>query len=171
MTRRMRQGLKRPRSLHGRPDQYQLKQLMMKHLLVILFTHCKWGYPTFFKQQLLCVSLPYYYISYAHSFCTKAANKAHEEWNEEKEKICVTFIEKDGEEMHMKVPIGMSMLEATLENDIDIEGACEGLCACSTCHVIVQDMEYYNKLEDPTDEENEMLDLAFGLSEKYVPLP
>ncbi len=32
-------------------------------------------------------------------------------------------------------------------------------------------MEYYNKLEDPTDEENDMLDLAFGLSEKYVPLP
>uniref|UniRef100_A0A2N9EDG8 2Fe-2S ferredoxin-type domain-containing protein n=1 Tax=Fagus sylvatica TaxID=28930 RepID=A0A2N9EDG8_FAGSY len=66
----------------------------------------------------------------------------------------------------MKVPIGMSMLEAALENDIDIEGACEGSCACSTCHVIVQDMEYYNKLEDPTDEENDMLDLAFGLSEK-----
>jgi hypothetical protein len=34
----------------------------------------------------------------------------------------VTFIEKDGEEKHMKVPIGMSMLEAALENDIDIEG-------------------------------------------------
>ena len=31
-------------------------------------------------------------------------------------------------------------------------------------------MEYYNKLEDPTDEENDMLDLAFGLTEKYIPL-
>ena len=33
-----------------------------------------------------------------------------------------------------------------------------------------QDMEYYNKLEDPTDEENDMLDLAFGLTQKYIPL-
>ena len=32
-------------------------------------------------------------------------------------------------------------------------------------------MEYYNKLEDPTDEENDMLDLAFGLTEKYIPPP
>ncbi|KAK3221132.1 hypothetical protein Dsin_015102 [Dipteronia sinensis] len=46
-----------------------------------------------------------------------------------------------------------------------ISGACEGSLACSTCHVIVMDMDYYNKLEDPTDEENDMLDLAFGLTE------
>lgn len=32
----------------------------------------------------------------------------------------------------------------------------------------LQDLEYYNKLEDPTDEENDMLDLAFGLSETWV---
>ncbi|PQM42627.1 Electron transfer protein 21 [Prunus yedoensis var. nudiflora] len=59
----------------------------------------------------------------------------------------------------------MSMLEAAHENDIDLEGACEGSLACSTCHVIVMDMDHYNKLEDPTDEENDMLDLAFGLTE------
>ncbi|KAK0595511.1 hypothetical protein LWI29_007384 [Acer saccharum] len=47
----------------------------------------------------------------------------------------------------------------------DEDGACEGSLACSTCHVIVMDMDYYNKLEDPTDEENDMLDLAFGLTE------
>ncbi|XP_057432422.1 adrenodoxin-like protein 1, mitochondrial [Lotus japonicus] len=43
-----------------------------------------------------------------------------------------------------------------------LAGACEGSLACSTCHVIVMDVEQYNKLEDPTDEENDMLDLAFG---------
>nr|GMD64743.1 adrenodoxin-like protein 2, mitochondrial isoform X1 [Ipomoea batatas] len=72
---------------------------------------------------------------------------------------------KDGEEQQIKVPLGMSMLEAAHENDIELEGACEGSLACSTCHVIVMDMEYYNKLEDPEDEENDMLDLAFGLTE------
>ncbi|XP_052119095.1 adrenodoxin-like protein 2, mitochondrial [Arachis duranensis] len=79
--------------------------------------------------------------------------------------ISVTFVDKDGEEQHIRVPVGMSMLEAAHENDIELEGACEGSLACSTCHVIVMDVEYYNKLEDPTDEENDMLDLAFGLSE------
>ncbi len=36
--------------------------------------------------------------------------------------------------------------------------------ACSTCHVIVEP-SYFDKLEEPTDEENDMLDLAFGLEE------
>ncbi|XP_020527908.1 adrenodoxin-like protein 2, mitochondrial isoform X2 [Amborella trichopoda] len=83
----------------------------------------------------------------------------------EKEKITVTFVDKDGEEKQIKVPVGMSMLEAAHENDIELEGACEGSLACSTCHVIVMDVDYYNKLEDPADEENDMLDLAFGLTE------
>jgi len=82
----------------------------------------------------------------------------------------VTFVDKDGEEklVKVKVPLGMSMLEAAHENDIELEGACEGSLACSTCHVIVMDVNYYNKMEDPVDEENDMLDLAFGLTETYV---
>lgn len=100
-----------------------------------------------------------------HSFSTAAAGEASEGGGEPNEKICVTFVDKDGDEKLVKVPIGMSMLEAAHENDIELEGACEGSLACSTCHVIVMDVEYYNKLEDPTDEENDMLDLAFGLTE------
>lgn len=46
-------------------------------------------------------------------------------------------------------------------------GACEGSLACSTCHVIVEDQELYDKLEEPEDDENDMLDLAFGLTETY----
>jgi hypothetical protein len=35
-----------------------------------------------------------------------------------------------------------------------------------TCtSILIQDVNYYNKLEEPTDEENDMLDLAFGLTE------
>ncbi|KAI5650823.1 hypothetical protein M9H77_36828 [Catharanthus roseus] len=99
-------------------------------------------------------------------FCTTAAaEKNLEKDDKDTEKISVTFVDKDGEEKQIKVPVGMSMLEAAHENDIDLEGACEGSLACSTCHVIVMDVEQYNKLEDPTDEENDMLDLAFGLTE------
>lgn len=98
-------------------------------------------------------------------FCTTATADSSKDGNEEKETINVTFVETDGEEKHVKVPVGTSMLEAAHENDIELEGACEGSCACSTCHVIVMDMDYYNRLPDPTDEENDMLDLAFGLTE------
>ncbi|XP_024025929.1 uncharacterized protein LOC21397621 isoform X2 [Morus notabilis] len=100
-----------------------------------------------------------------HHFSSAATKDSSEEGSEEKQTISVTFVDKDGEEKHIKVPIGNSMLEAAHENDIELEGACEGSLACSTCHVIVMDVEYYNKLEDPTDEENDMLDLAFGLTE------
>ncbi|PON83721.1 Adrenodoxin [Trema orientale] len=100
-----------------------------------------------------------------HHFSSVTDSSPSEERNDQEKEISVTFVDKDGEEKHIKVPIGMSMLEAAHENDIELEGACEGSLACSTCHVIVMDVEYYNKLEDPTDEENDMLDLAFGLTE------
>ncbi|KAI3777927.1 hypothetical protein L1987_47730 [Smallanthus sonchifolius] len=95
-------------------------------------------------------------------FSTTATGNSQE--NNENPKVSVTFFDKDGEQ-EIKVPVGMSMLEAAHENDIELEGACEGSLACSTCHLIVLDVEQYNKLEDPTDEENDMLDLAFGLTE------
>ncbi|KAJ7299182.1 hypothetical protein O6H91_Y284400 [Diphasiastrum complanatum] len=79
--------------------------------------------------------------------------------------ISVTFVDKDGDEKIINAPIGISMLEAAHENDVELEGACEGSLACSTCHVIVMDEDYYGKLPEPADEENDMLDLAFGLTE------
>jgi ferredoxin len=46
-----------------------------------------------------------------------------------------------------------------------MEGACGGSCACSTCHVIVENEALYDKMAEPDDDENDMLDLAFGLTE------
>ena len=62
------------------------------------------------------------------------------------------------------IPIGISILEAAHSNDIDLEGACESSLACSTCHVILED-DIYDKLTEPNDDEYDMLDLAFGLTE------
>ncbi|XP_066390294.1 uncharacterized protein [Miscanthus floridulus] len=99
-------------------------------------------------------------------FCsaTNATATGSDSNNKPKAKISVTFVCKDGEEKLVEVPIGMSMLEAAHENDRELEGACEGSLACSTCHVIVMDVNFYNKLEDPVEEENDMLHLAFGLT-------
>ncbi|KAI8144603.1 2Fe-2S ferredoxin-type domain-containing protein [Fennellomyces sp. T-0311] len=76
----------------------------------------------------------------------------------------VNFIMPDGEEISVKAVEGDTMLDLAQRYDIDLECACEGSLACSTCHVILEP-EYYDKMEEPTDEENDMLDLAFGLTE------
>ncbi|KAF9366714.1 hypothetical protein BGX34_009552 [Mortierella sp. NVP85] len=76
----------------------------------------------------------------------------------------VNFIMQDGEEISVQAHEGESLLDVAWANDIDIEGACEASLACSTCHLIL-DPESFSKLEEPTDEENDMLDLAFGLTD------
>lgn len=75
----------------------------------------------------------------------------------------MTFIVQNGERVEINAPEGLSLLEIARKHDIDIEGACEGSLACSTCHVIV-DAEDFERLEDPTEDEEDMLDLAFGLT-------
>jgi 2Fe-2S ferredoxin len=75
----------------------------------------------------------------------------------------ITFVHADGKRLEVDAPVGLSVLEVARRNDIDIEGACEGSLACSTCHVIV-DGEDYVRLPDATEDEEDMLDLAFGLT-------
>ncbi len=78
------------------------------------------------------------------------------------ETVKIIFIEK-GERKEFQVPVGTTVLEAAHNNDINLEGACEGSLACSTCHVVV-DKKYYDMLESPSEDEEDMLDLAFGLT-------
>ena len=75
--------------------------------------------------------------------------------------VKITFIEEDGAETLIKAPIGLSILEVAHQNNIDLEGACEGSLACSTCHVLI-DEDYYDLLPEPSAEEEDMLDLAFN---------
>jgi ferredoxin len=76
--------------------------------------------------------------------------------------ISVTFVGADGKETSATGDAGMSVLQLAQEVGLDIEGACEGNMACSTCHVIV-DKEFFPKLPEASDEEEDMLDLASGL--------
>jgi 2Fe-2S ferredoxin len=75
----------------------------------------------------------------------------------------MTFIKADGDRVTVEAPIGLSVLEIAHRNGIDLEGACEGSLACSTCHVIVE-QEWYDVLAEATEDEEDMLDLAFGLT-------
>ena len=75
----------------------------------------------------------------------------------------MTFIDREGQRHLVDAPVGLSVLEIAHRNKIDIEGACEGSLACSTCHVIV-DPDWYDLLKEATEDEEDMLDLAFGLT-------
>lgn len=75
----------------------------------------------------------------------------------------MVFIERDGNHKEVEAPLGLSVLEIAQRNNIDIEGACEGSLACATCHVVI-DPDWYDKLNEASEDEEDMLDLAFGLT-------
>ena len=75
----------------------------------------------------------------------------------------ITFIEPDGKEKIVEAEHGLSLLEVAHNNGIDLEGACEGSLACSTCHIVVE-KSFFESLPEPSEEEEDMLDLAFGLT-------
>ena len=58
-------------------------------------------------------------------------------------------------------PVGKTICDFLLEENIDIEHACEKSCACTTCHVIVR--QGLNSLGEASDTEEDMLDKAWGL--------
>ena len=103
-------------------------------------------------------------------------------------RVRFSYIAKDGSEIPVVAKVGQNLLRVAQRNDVELEGACEcivthrnvrlsgeilGWClgecsiACSTCHVILEP-EVYDVLEEPTEDEEDMLDMAFGLTETYV---
>ena len=75
----------------------------------------------------------------------------------------MTFIEPDGTRREVEAPLGLSVLEIAHKNSLDLEGACEGSLACSTCHVVIEP-EWFDVLPDAQEDEEDMLDLPFGLT-------
>lgn len=56
---------------------------------------------------------------------------------------------------------GVSICDTLLDNGVDIDHACDKVCACTTCHVIVR--EGYNSLAPAEENEEDLLDKAWGL--------
>ena len=76
----------------------------------------------------------------------------------------IVFISADGKQRtEVEAPVGASVLEVAHRHKIDIEGACEGSLACATCHIIVEPA-FYKALPAAGIDEQDMLDLAFGLT-------
>ena len=78
--------------------------------------------------------------------------------------VKITFVEEQGETTECEAELGETLLDVALDNDVEIEGACGGELACSTCHIIMK-QEDFDRLEEPDEEEEDMLDLAWGLTD------
>jgi ferredoxin len=85
--------------------------------------------------------------------------------------IDVTYIEPSGESVPLRIKKSEnkdeSLMTLAVKNQVDMEGSCDGQLACSTCHCILSQEDYdaFMKLKPPTDEELDMLDTAFGLTQ------
>lgn len=79
------------------------------------------------------------------------------------ERISLHFHKHDGSLLKsVQARVGASILDAAHANNIDIEGACGGQCACATCHVYIPENLYAKHPASATDEQD-MLDLAQDL--------
>lgn len=82
------------------------------------------------------------------------------------EQLTITFLKPDGKRITVKADQDKSLYDAVIDNNVDIDGfgACEGTLCCTTCHLIFKQSDY-EKVGPPSDEELDMLDLAYGLSD------
>uniref|UniRef100_A0A182MST1 2Fe-2S ferredoxin-type domain-containing protein n=1 Tax=Anopheles culicifacies TaxID=139723 RepID=A0A182MST1_9DIPT len=78
--------------------------------------------------------------------------------------VNITYIDKDGKETTVRGKVGDNVLYLAHRYGVEMEGACEASLACTTCHVYVQD-EYLDRLTEPEEKEDDLLDMAPFLRE------
>ncbi len=83
------------------------------------------------------------------------------------EKVRITFIQKDKAKVEVDAEVGQTLLDVIKANSIDVIGACDGACACGTCHVYV-DQETLKRIGDissdkVSDDEKNVLDIVFNV--------
>ncbi|KAE9555015.1 hypothetical protein FO519_001761 [Halicephalobus sp. NKZ332] len=84
------------------------------------------------------------------------------EWKDPKsedEIVKIAFVTRDGSKKEIRGKVGDNVMYLAHRHNIEIEGACEASLACCTCHVYV-DEDYFDKLPEPKEEEEDMLDMA-----------
>jgi 2Fe-2S ferredoxin len=77
----------------------------------------------------------------------------------------ITFIDHEGTAHTIEAELGATVMETALKNDIGgIVAECGGGCTCATCLVHV-DEKWFSVVGPPSEEENQMLDTAFEVTE------
>ncbi|XP_016364870.1 ferredoxin-2, mitochondrial [Sinocyclocheilus rhinocerous] len=93
--------------------------------------------------------------------CQSADSSSPEE---DQRVVNVVFIDRSGQRIPVEARVGDNALHLAHKHGIELEGACEASLACSTCHVYVSS-EHYEKLPEPEEREDDMLDMAAMLQE------
>lgn len=103
-------------------------------------------------------------VRLVQSFCRNLSTSQPKLQNEE---IEVTFVRANGDRIKAKGKLGDSLLDVVVNNQLDLDGfgACEGTLTCSTCHLIFSKADFDALPEKPGDEELDMLDLAYELTD------
>ncbi|KAE9340889.1 hypothetical protein PF008_g10899 [Phytophthora fragariae] len=78
--------------------------------------------------------------------------------------VTFTFVDGEGESTRVAAEEGQTLLDVAHENDVELEGACGGELACSTCHLVFE-KRIFDGLPEISEEEEDMLDLAWGLTD------
>ncbi|CAD6196802.1 unnamed protein product [Caenorhabditis auriculariae] len=86
----------------------------------------------------------------------------YEDPKSEEDVVNITYVLRDGTKKEIRGKVGDNVMYLAHRYDIELEGACEASLACSTCHVYVEG-DYFNKLPEPKEEEDDMLDQAPAL--------
>lgn len=73
------------------------------------------------------------------------------------------------EKLTVTARIGETILQTAHRHDVDLEGACEGVCACSTCHLIF-DEDVFDELEEASEDEEDMLGKLYLHTVEKTPL-
>lgn len=95
-----------------------------------------------------------------HSLITSTPNKHADQ----SATVPITFVDPIGKEHEVQAEIGKHLLDVAHDNNIELEGACGGELACATCHLIFE-QDIYDTLPEKLDEEDDMLDLAYELTD------
>jgi 2Fe-2S ferredoxin len=75
----------------------------------------------------------------------------------------ITFIDVQGEARTVEGEVGSTVMETAIKNGVPgIEAECGGACACSTCHVYI-DESWRAKVGEPSPMEEDMLDFAYSV--------
>ncbi len=74
----------------------------------------------------------------------------------------ITYVLPDGTEKSLDVPVGMSIMDGSVRNNLPgIVAECGGGCSCAACHVHV-DAQTRGLFDEPTAEETELLEFLEG---------
>lgn len=89
------------------------------------------------------------------------------EWKDPKsddEVVNITYVRKDGSKVPVRGKVGDNLMYLAHRYGVEMEGACEASLACTTCHVYVRE-DYCDRLPEPDEKEEDLLDLAPFLKE------